>query len=108
MTLEEHYAEGLYPALRDRTSKFPDGESLEDVGARAARAVEELIIPQVRQAAKEGKKNVHVAIVSHGLCISELVPALLQKDVSGYLPSTSYKGLQNTGWTRIAIDVQVS
>lgn len=90
MTLEEHYAQDLWPALRDRTSKFPEGESLEDVAVRATRAVDELIMPQVRLAAKEGKKNVHIAIVSHGLCISELVPALLQKDVSGRLPTTSY------------------
>lgn len=107
LTLEEHFARGLYPVLHERWQKFPEGESLDDLAARASLAIEELVMSHVRRAAREGRKGVHIALVSHGLCISELVPALLKKDSSGTHSGKNYRGLLNTAWTRITVDVKV-
>ena len=71
-SLAEQYAEGIFPTLHGRAEKFPGGESFDDLGRRANQAVNELVMPYVWKAAREGKKGVHVAIVSHGLCISEV------------------------------------
>lgn len=106
-TDEELWARGIFPVLSDRRAKFPSGESLDDVRARTDRAVEELLMPHMCRAAREGKRGVHVAVVSHGLCISELVPALLARGV-GAPKGQRYSGLRNTAWTRVAVDVKVS
>jgi broad specificity phosphatase PhoE len=71
-SLAQQFAEGIYPVLEHRSEKFPGGESLDELGRRAEKAIEELVMPYVLKAAKEGKKGVQVAIVSHGLCISEV------------------------------------
>jgi len=70
-SLAQHMAEGKYPVLTHRNEKFPAGESLDDLEKRAEKAIQELVMPHVWKAAKEGRKGVHVAVVSHGLCISE-------------------------------------
>ncbi|KAI0823927.1 phosphoglycerate mutase-like protein [Trametes gibbosa] len=106
LTLEEHFAKELYPVLHERWQKFPEGESLDDLFERAKKAVDELVMPQVWHAAREGKTGVHIAVASHGLCISELVPALVIKDASGVHPGEKFRGLQNTAWTRVTVDVQ--
>lgn len=108
LSLEEHFARGLYPVLHHRSQKFPEGESLEDLAARAKQAVDQLMLLYVWQAARAGEKGLHVAIVSHGLCISELIPALLVRDTSGFHPGHRYKGLLNTAWTRVTVDVPAS
>lgn len=108
MSLEEHYAKGIFPILYERHEKFPEGESLDDLAVRTDQAVREVILPEVWKAAREGVKGIHIAVVSHGLCISEMVPALLRKDASGIPPSNAYRGLLNTAWTRVTIDVPVS
>lgn len=107
LSLEEHFAQGLYPVLHGRTDRFPEGESLEDVAVRANQAILDLVMPHVWTAAREGAKNVHIALVSHGICISELVASLLAKDASGQDPGHKYRGLLNTAWTRVAVDVKV-
>ncbi|GJE98398.1 phosphoglycerate mutase-like protein [Phanerochaete sordida] len=106
--LEEQFARGIYPVLHERSQKFPDGESLEDVVKRAQQAVEELVMPHVWAAAREGKKNVHIAIVSHGIAISELIPVLVLKDERHEHPGHRWRGLLNTAWTRITVDVKGS
>ncbi|KAI0333657.1 phosphoglycerate mutase-like protein [Cubamyces sp. BRFM 1775] len=106
LTMEEHFARGLYPVLHERWEKFPEAESLDDLFDRAKKAIDELVMPNVWRAAKEGKKGVHIAIASHGLCISQLVVALLLKDESGVHPGDKYRGLQNTAWTRVTVDVK--
>ncbi|OJT14672.1 hypothetical protein TRAPUB_8725 [Trametes pubescens] len=108
LSLEEHFAKQLYPVLHERWQKFPEGESLDDLFSRAKQAIDELVMPHVWSAAREGKKGVHIAIASHGLCISELVPALVMKDESGVHPGEKFRGLQNTAWTRVTVDVKVS
>ncbi|KAI8994145.1 phosphoglycerate mutase-like protein [Trametes punicea] len=108
LTLEEHFARGIWPVLHERWQKFPEAESLDDLFERAKKAINELVMPHVWRAAREGKKGVHIAIASHGLCISELVPALLIKDESGVHPGDKFRGLQNTAWTRVTVDVKGS
>lgn len=105
---EELWAQGVYPVLAHRHERFPGGESLDDLRARAERAVEELVMPHVLKAAREGRKGQHVAVVSHGLCISELVPALLRRGAGQAGAGERYSGLKNTAWTRVAVEVKVS
>ncbi|OCH84190.1 phosphoglycerate mutase-like protein [Obba rivulosa] len=106
VSLEEHLARGVYPALHERSQKFPEGESLDDLARRADQAVEEILMPYVWQAARSGEKGVHVAVVSHGLCISELIPALMKRDASGIHPGHHYRGLFNTAWSRLTVDIK--
>ena len=110
---EEHWAKGIFPILHERTDKFPDGESLDDLRDRARHAVKEFIVPVVKNALKNGEENVHVAVVSHGLCISELVAAVVRLDYERRskgleVPDREYAGLSNTAWTRVTIGLAVS
>lgn len=104
-TLEEHFANGQYPLLYGRTQKFPGGESLDDLAVRADEVVRQLVLPHIMQAARVGTQDVHIALVSHGLCISEVVAALVKKS-HGRTPDTSYRGLRNTGWARVTIQIK--
>lgn len=100
---------GVFPVLYGRDEKFPEGESLDDLGCRAEKAVEELLLPWVWDPKKSwGKREgeVHLAVVSHGLCISELVAALVRMDADGYGQGRDYRGLLNTAWTRVTIGVK--
>ncbi|KAH9947560.1 phosphoglycerate mutase-like protein [Amylocystis lapponica] len=106
LSLEDHCARGLFPVIPNRTQKFPEGESLDDLAARAREAVDDIIMPHIRSAVRAGQKDIHMAVVSHGLCISELVCALVMKDVSGRHPGDRYRGLLNTAWTRVAVGVK--
>ncbi|KAH8104740.1 phosphoglycerate mutase-like protein [Cristinia sonorae] len=106
MSLEDHIAQGLFPALHSRSEKFPEGESLDDLRTRATKAIEECVVPHIRDAARTASSGGHIALVSHGLCISEMLPALLRKDASGVEPKSSYRGLMNTGWARVTIEVK--
>jgi hypothetical protein len=102
----------VYPVLDGRQAKYPEGESLDDLRDRARRGIKELVIPIIRDTVKEKKENVHVALVSHGLCISELVAALVALDYERRskgveVPDRQYAGLMNTAWTRATIDLAV-
>lgn len=107
LSIEDHFALGIYPVLHERWQKFPEGESLDDVVQRAERVVNDLIMPHVWDAAKLGKKGVHIALVSHGICISELIPVLIMKDQNHLHPGYKWRGLRNTAWTRITVNVKV-
>jgi broad specificity phosphatase PhoE len=109
---EVHWAKGIFPVLDGRKAKFPEGESLDDLRDRARQAVKELVVPIIRDAVTEKKENVHVALVSHGLCISELVAVVVSLDYERRskgirVPDRQYAGLQNTAWTRATIDFAV-
>ncbi|KAL5519845.1 hypothetical protein ACEPAG_1505 [Sanghuangporus baumii] len=106
LSREEQYARGIYPVIYNRKDKLPDGESLNDLQARAERAMEEIVMPHVWNAAKTGEKA-HIAIVSHGLCVSELIAALVRKDrdVQARAQGGKWTGLMNTAWTRVTIDL---
>lgn len=96
LTAEELMAEKIFPVLSTRADKFPEGESLEDLARRAEDAIAECVWPHV------GQDGVHVAIASHGLCISELIAALLCLDPESRR-DISYTGLLNTAWTRLTV-----
>jgi broad specificity phosphatase PhoE len=99
-------AKGVYPALEGDDEKFPEGESIKDLAERARTALEKFVLPHVWQAAKEGKTGIHVAVVSHGLCIGELISELLKKSAKQG-GETHYRGLYNTAWTRVVVDIEV-
>ena len=100
-------AKGVYPVLYGDDEKFPQGESLKDLAERARTTLAKIVLPHVWQAAKEGKTGIHVAIVSHGLCISELISELLKKSAKQG-GEGDHRGLWNTAWTRVAVDIEVS
>ncbi|KAI5117444.1 hypothetical protein M0805_005823 [Coniferiporia weirii] len=106
LSREELYARGVYPVIYDRDEKFPGGESLADLQARAERAMEDIVMPHVWSAARSGE-SAHVAVVSHGLCISELIAALVRKDRDAQAAAKGkrWTGLMNTAWTRLTIGV---
>ena len=110
LSIEEHFARDIWPVLHERWQHFPEGESLDMMYTRAKRAIDECVTPHVWKAAREGRTGVHIALASHGLCISELIPALLAKDdrFKGTHMGAKYRGLLNTAWTRLTIEVEVS
>ena len=104
-TLEQMYAEGIFTVPETRSDKFPEGESRDDVATRAERGLQEWVMPFVWKAARSGTWGEHIAVVSHGLCISELVAALMRKNAES-APQREYVGLLNTAWTRVVITVK--
>ena len=112
LSLEGHYVKGVYPVLHHRHEKFPGAESLADVQERAERAIQNLVLPHVWDSVRVGWKadGPHIALVSHGLCISELVAALLRLDTTSSEDGHGgqWTGLLNTAWTRVSVDVVVS
>lgn len=106
-SLNDHFRDGRYPLLFNREERFPNGESLDDLTIRAERSINDLVLkPYLSRAISSGFEDVHIAVVSHGLCISELIRALLKRNDGG-LPARDYRGLQNTAWTRVTIQVKV-
>ena len=99
-------AKGVYPVLYGEDEKFPEGESAKDLEERARTALAKLVLPHVWQAAKDGKTGIHVAIVSHGLCISALISELLKRSAKQG-EETDHRGLWNTAWTRVVVDIEV-
>jgi len=109
---EGHWERGVFPVLDGRQAKFPEGESLDDLRDRAGQAIKELVVPIIRDAVKDKKEDVHVTLVSHGLCISELVATVVSLDYGRRskgleVPDGQYAGLMNTAWTRATIDLVV-
>lgn len=110
LTHEEMFARGIYPVLSGRSERFPEGESLNDLQARAERAIEDIATPYVKEIAEKGwdGRTRQIAVVSHGLCISELIPGLLRKDGDWRgRAGKGWTGLYNTAWTRVAVDIIV-
>jgi broad specificity phosphatase PhoE len=105
--LEEEMAKGVYPVLHDgNDDKFPEGESINELARRAKEAITALVLPHVWRTAKEGKTGIHVAVVSHGLCISQIISELLKMSANHH-EEEDYSGLLNTAWTRVVIDIEV-
>lgn len=100
-SLTELYEQGIFPVIRTRDGKFPEGESLDDLALRAEKAIAECVVSHL---ATEG--DAHIAIASHGLCISELIAALIRLDPDSRR-DISYAGLLNTAWTRAVVKVKV-
>ncbi|KAK7463040.1 hypothetical protein VKT23_007624 [Stygiomarasmius scandens] len=95
---EDLIKEGVYPVLYERDEKFPEGESMDDLRERAERAVRECVLPHLDV---EGQDR-HIILTSHGLCISELVAALMRLEVSS--SEGDYRGLSNTAWARVELE----
>ncbi|KAI9573524.1 histidine phosphatase superfamily [Boletus coccyginus] len=105
-SLNDHFKDGRYPLLFNRDERFPNGESVDDLTIRAERSINDLVLkPYLSRAISSGFEDVHIAVVSHGLCIGELIRALLKRNDGG-LPARDYRGLQNTAWTRVTIQVK--
>lgn len=98
-TEEDMIANNVFPVLSSRSAKFPEGESLDDLARRAETGIKECVLPHVLE------DDVHIAIASHGLCISELIAALLRLDPDSRR-DVSYIGLLNTAWTRVTVSVK--
>jgi len=105
INLEEEMAKGVYPTLRGHNEKFPEGESINELAQRAKKAVDAFVLPHVWQAVKDGKTGNHVAVVSHGLCISQMISELLKLGARRD-EAKDYRGLLNTAWTRVVIDIE--
>ncbi|KLO15967.1 phosphoglycerate mutase-like protein [Schizopora paradoxa] len=100
---DQLYERGVFPILYNREDGFPGGESLNDLQVRAERAIKDIVLPYV----KDGQEDIHIAIVSHGLCISELVSALVRLD-HFKTSNSDWTGLLNTAWTRVTLDTAAS
>jgi len=101
-TVEECYAEGVFPQLPGRDGKFPEGECLNDVARRAEDSIKEYILPHVFDKSQDGA---HIGLTSHGIFIFEMIRALLRLDPD-VGETKSYKGHLNTAWSRIEISVK--
>ncbi|KAG1885204.1 phosphoglycerate mutase [Suillus subluteus] len=103
-TLEAHFAEDIYPILyeSEKHVAFPGGESMEDLTRRAERAVREVVLPHVVNVARSGRDE-HIALVSHGLCISQVVSAIVRLGGGTW----KRKGpMVNTAWVRVEVRIQ--
>ncbi|EIN12988.1 phosphoglycerate mutase-like protein [Punctularia strigosozonata HHB-11173 SS5] len=107
LSTEEHYMRGVYPAITERSGKFPQGESLDELAQRADRVLDELLLPEVHKAVQSGERGIMIAVVSHGLCISELMAAFMRRDSgSGNDMGGRYRGMMNTAWHRISVELR--
>jgi broad specificity phosphatase PhoE len=97
---------GLYPPLRGLDEKYPEGESLLDLAERSKRAITQLVLPHMQKAAREGSTGIHIAVVSHGLCLGEMISELLKTSLNQAV-ETKYYGLENTAWTRVVVNIEV-
>ncbi|KAH9011737.1 phosphoglycerate mutase-like protein [Lactarius hengduanensis] len=84
--------------------RFLGGESIKGMAERARTGLEQFVFPHVWQAAK-GETGVHVAVVSHGLCITELVSELFKKSAK-QVKKPEDISLSNTGWIRVVVDIE--
>jgi len=98
-TLEKLYEEGTFPELEDRNARFPQGEIINGVAHRAEIVIQDCILPRLFGKSQDGA---HIAIASHGICLTELIFALSKLD-----PETdftqSYMGYWNTGKSIICV-----
>lgn len=109
VTFEELYEQKIFPVLYGRDARFPEGESLDDLAQRTEIAIRECVFPHLRETPlPEGDHSgVHVVIASHGLCISELISALMMLDPNAG-QTLRFNGLSNTAWTRLNVRIRVS
>ncbi|KAJ7672778.1 histidine phosphatase superfamily, partial [Mycena rosella] len=104
--LVEQFEQGIYPTGLSRNERFPEGESLDDVQARASQVWADILLPYVREA-KEGHSPIHVAVVSHGMFIKEAIRALRKYDCTADVTACDYQWLRNTAWARVTVGVKV-
>ncbi|KAJ3813319.1 phosphoglycerate mutase [Lentinula aff. lateritia] len=105
-TLEEDRRQGTYTNHSRRSDRFPGGESRKDLAARAERVIDELLFPYILNTT--GPVPSHVAVVSHGLFIREIVDALYRRGFGGEGMLNNHRSLSNTGWTTVIVNVKRS
>ncbi|KXN88272.1 hypothetical protein AN958_07731 [Leucoagaricus sp. SymC.cos] len=106
LSLDEHFERGIYPVLRGRCERFPGGESLDDLAARANDTIDQILLPHVWD---EDNYEAHVAVVSHGLFLAELITALVRQDPAQQtIQPRDFRGMKNTAWTRVRVTAQKS
>ncbi|KAF9013248.1 histidine phosphatase superfamily [Cyathus striatus] len=86
-----------------RNESHPKGESLVDVEKRATQAWQQLLAPYIENARKDEKKDVHIAVVSHGIFISELIAVIVNSGQGKKRNPSEFRGMKNTAWTRIMV-----
>ncbi|OCF45152.1 hypothetical protein I317_00954 [Kwoniella heveanensis CBS 569] len=88
-----------------RTFKFPSGESLNDVRARANEAIKQFIEPILQECHGSPPSSKHVVVVAHGIFNSEFLGALLARRKDHRPLEWGYKEwlVQQTGWTKAEI-----
>lgn len=105
----------VYPMIHERNRRYPEGESYEDVARRADRVIRQFVLPHLIQppsslaGTDDGvlkHQKQHIALTSHGMCIGELVPALLRLDPEAPI-GEYYGGLHNTAWFRAVVQLRV-
>jgi len=103
------FEQKIFPVLYGRDEKYPKAESLNELARRAQVAIRECVLPHLPTAPipEDQHSGVHVALASHGLCIGELVSAVIALDPEADKEQTHY-GLENTAWTRLDVRVRVS
>jgi len=105
--IETLYEQKIFPVLHGLDEKFPGGESLNDLARRAEVAIQECVWPHLPHipVSEDQSPGIHVALASHGLCIGQMVSALIRLDPEADQKKTYY-GLKNTAWTRMDIRVR--
>lgn len=108
LTISQHHAKGLFPAIYTRHQKFPGGECLEEVEERAAKVFDEILMQHVLNEADDGKQRT-VAVVSHGIFIAELISVIKKRDRSfiGNPDIKDLRGMKNTAWTKIQVQLTI-
>lgn len=92
----------------DRYTRFPNGESCEDVAQRVDAFISEFIIPHMLESLPDDNPPLNIVVVSHGIAIAELIGAFLRRDATHSLSSPgTWRGLTNTGWTQLSVSLQV-
>lgn len=88
-----------------RDFKFPGGESLNDVRARADQAIAKFIEPILKSSkGKTREQAPHVFVVAHGIFNAQFLAAFLARRAPSADPiQWSGSGMVNTAWTRIEV-----
>ncbi|RSH81496.1 hypothetical protein EHS25_006853 [Saitozyma podzolica] len=94
---------GGYVRQPGRRFKFDEGENLDDVHERAHQAIAQFIEPLLRESRGRPAESKHIAVVAHGVFNSEFIGALLSRRPHSQHLSWSYRGMTNTGWTRLEV-----
>ncbi|KAK4685182.1 hypothetical protein P7C73_g4975, partial [Tremellales sp. Uapishka_1] len=86
-----------------RHFKFDDGESLDDVRKRANEAIANFIEPILQESRGQPASSKHIVVVAHGIFNAEFIGALLARRKDAAPLEWGYRGMTNTGWTRLEV-----
>ncbi|KAG8725627.1 hypothetical protein FRC09_000014 [Ceratobasidium sp. 395] len=94
--------------LQGRDSKFPNGESSNDVARRGEQFFDQYLTSIVKEAKGRPIGGINVVVVSHGIAIAENIGALFRRSVEAEDREFkgSFLGLMNTAWTRVIVGLE--